>query len=65
MNGSPLEPSSPGEMLTSKVGFECTKPLGKPFHNRLSVPEGTLQQIDAIAILGHDASERIPVEPWG
>ncbi|HEX6510677.1 MAG TPA: hypothetical protein VF157_00130 [Chloroflexota bacterium] len=65
MNGSPLDPSSPGAMLTSKVGFDCTKPLGQPFAERLSVPQDVLARIDPVQLLGQHRFERIPVEPWG
>ncbi len=65
MNGSPLDPSSPGAMLTSKLGFDCTKPLGQPFPSRLAVPDDVLERIDPIEIVGRDRFERIPVEPWG
>src|SRR5262249_51731168 len=35
MNGSPLDPSAPERDVTAKAGFDCTKPLGKPFAERL------------------------------
>jgi len=65
INGSPLDPSSPGAMLGSKVGFDCTKPLGQRFAERLSVPDDVLARIDPLELLGRDRFERIPVEPWG
>jgi len=65
ITGSPLDPSSEDGFTTSKVGFDCTKPVGKPFAERLSIPKEVMDRIDPIAILGRDRLERIPVEPWG
>jgi UbiD family decarboxylase len=65
MNGSPLDPSAPERNVTAKAGFDCTKPLGKPFAERLSISEEVLSRIDPLKIIGEKRWERIPVEPWG
>jgi 2,5-furandicarboxylate decarboxylase 1 len=65
ITGSPLDPSSEDGFTTSKVGFDCTKPLGKPFAERLSIPQEVMDRIDPVEIIGRDRLERIPVEPWG
>jgi len=64
MTGSPLDPSSPEGTTTCKAGFDCTKPLGKPFAERLSIPEEVLGQIDPLEFVGRERWERVPVEPW-
>jgi 2,5-furandicarboxylate decarboxylase 1 len=65
MNGSPLDPSAPERNVTAKAGFDCTKPLGKPFAERLAIPNEVLSRIDPLKIIGEKRWERIPVEPWG
>jgi 2,5-furandicarboxylate decarboxylase 1 len=65
VTGGPLDPSSEDGRTTSKVGFDCTKPLGKPFAERLSVPPEVLQRMDLAEVIGRDRLARIPVEPWG
>jgi UbiD family decarboxylase len=65
MNGTPLDPSSPDGNLTCKVGFDCTKPFGRPFAERVSIPEELPAWIDPVEILGRERFDRIPVEPWG
>ena len=65
MNGSPLDPSAPERNVTAKAGFDCTKPVGKPFAERLSVSDEVLSRIDPVKIIGEKKWERIPVEPWG
>jgi len=41
MTGSPLDPSSADGRLVCKAGFDCTKPIGKPFAERLSISKGS------------------------
>ena len=65
MTGTSLDPSSPDGTSTAKVGFDCTKPLGKPFAERLSIPDEVLQKVDPLELVGRDRWERIPTEPWG
>lgn len=65
MTGSPLDPSSQDGTIACKVGFDCTKPLGKPFAERLAIPDQILARIDPIEIVGRERWERIPIEPWG
>ena len=45
--------------------FDCTKPVGKPFAERLAISEEVLSRIDPLKIIGEKRWERIPVEPWG
>ena len=65
INGSPLDPSCARVGVGCKVGFDCTKPLGKPFAERLAISEEVLSRIDPLKIIGEKRWERIPVEPWG
>jgi UbiD family decarboxylase len=65
MNGSPLDPSAPERNVTAKAGFDCTKPLGKPFAERLAVSAEVLSRIDPVKIIGEKRLEQIPIEPWG
>src|SRR4029434_2792276 len=65
MNGSPLDPSAPERNVTAKAGFDCTKPVGKPFAERLAISDEVLARIDPLKIIGEKRWERIPVEPWG
>lgn len=65
MNGSPLDPSAPERNVTAKAGFDCTKPLGKPFAERLAISDEVLARIDPLKIIGEKRWEQIPVEPWG
>jgi 2,5-furandicarboxylate decarboxylase 1 len=64
MTGTSLDPSSL-DGSTSKLGFDCTKPLGRPFAERLAVPDEILQEVDPLELVGRDRWERIPMEPWG
>src|SRR5512145_1869374 len=52
MTGSPLDPSSPDGRLVCKSGFDCTKPLGKPFAERLAISKEVLDRIDPLKIIG-------------
>jgi 2,5-furandicarboxylate decarboxylase 1 len=65
MNGSPLDPSAPERNVTCKAGFDCTKPLGKPFAERLAIPDEVLRRLDPLKIIGEKRWREIPVEPWG
>jgi len=65
MNGSPLDPSAPERNVTAKAGFDCTKPLGQPFAERLAISDEVLSRIDPLKIIGQKRWEQIPVEPWG
>jgi len=65
MNCSPIDPSSEDGYTSSKVVFDCTKPLGKPFAERLSIPQEVMDRIDPAEIVGRERLERIPLEPWG
>ena len=65
MTGSPLDPSSPDGRLVCKAGFDCTKPIGKPFAERLSISKEVLDHIDPLKIIGEKHWSEIPVEPWG
>jgi len=65
MMGSPLDPSAEEGILTCKAGFDCTKPAGKPFAERLEIPREVMDRIDPLEIIGQQQWGRIPVEPWG
>ncbi|MBM2810659.1 MAG: UbiD family decarboxylase [Chloroflexi bacterium] len=65
ITGSPLDPSSADGMTTTKMGFDCTKPFGTRFAERLAVPDEVLSRIDPFDIIGRERLERIPIEPWG
>jgi len=65
VTGSPLDPSSPDGRLVCKAGFDCTKPMGKPFAERLSISSEVLARIDPVKIIGEKRWSEIPVEPWG
>jgi len=64
MTGSPLDPSSDG-MTMCKAGFDCTKPLGKPFAERLAIPDDVLKRFDPLEVINPARWEKIPFEPWG
>ena len=65
LTGSPLDPSSPDGHTSCKAGFDCTKPLGKPFAERLAIPDEVLKALDPLKIVSRDRWEKIPTEPWG
>ncbi|HEX9880178.1 MAG TPA: UbiD family decarboxylase [Candidatus Binatia bacterium] len=65
MIGTALDPSSPGKIRTAKVAFDCTKPLGVSFAERLSIPKEVLDKMDPLEIVGQARLDKIPVEPWG
>jgi hypothetical protein len=60
MTGSPLDPSSQDGTISCKVAFDCTKPLGKVFAERLSIPpEVALEKLlDVVQIA---VSENVPL----
>jgi 2,5-furandicarboxylate decarboxylase 1 len=64
MPDPPADPASSNGMIT-KLGFDCTKPLGEDFPERLSVPDDVLRRIDPVEILGRERFERVPIELWG
>ena len=64
MAGTPLDPASPDGMTTGKLGFDCTKPFGKPFAQRLGISQDVLDRIDPVAIIGRERFERLPIELW-
>ncbi len=64
MTGSPLDPSSDGFTMC-KAGFDCTKPLGKPFAERLSIPEDVRKKFDPGEVINPAKWDKIPFEPWG
>ncbi len=65
LTGVVLDPSSPDGTTTTKVGFDCTKPVGSAFAERLAVPSEVLEKIGLGKLLSREKWERIPVEPWG
>lgn len=65
VTGSPLDPSSPGGAVTAKAVFDCTKPLGQPFAERLAVPDDVMERVDPLDVIGRERLERVPLEPWG
>jgi 2,5-furandicarboxylate decarboxylase 1 len=65
MTCGPLDPSSEDGRTGAKVGFDCTKPLGKPFAERLAIPDDVLKHFDPFDIVSRDRMARIPIEPWG
>ncbi|HLY67011.1 MAG TPA: UbiD family decarboxylase [Chloroflexota bacterium] len=65
MSGTGLDPSSPDGTTMTKVGFDCTKPVGKPFAERLAIPDDVMDQIDPSDFVGQERIDRIPLEPWG
>jgi len=65
MTGSPLDPSSPDGHTMCKAGFDCTKPLGKPFAERLGIPDEVKKALDPLKLISRDRWEKIPFEPWG
>ncbi len=52
-------------MIVMSDPKSCTKPLGKPFAERLSIPEEILEKMDPLELVGGDRFEKIPIEPWG
>jgi UbiD family decarboxylase len=65
VTGSPLDPSSDDGRRTAKVGFDCTKPLGQPFADKLSIPPEVVERVDAARVLGRGRLDRVTLEPWG
>ncbi len=65
LTGGVLDPSSPDGTTATKVGFDCTNPVGTAFAERLAVPDEVLQKIDPLKLLSREKWERIPLEPWG
>ncbi len=65
ITGSPLDPSSFDGSTTCKAGFDCTKPLGKPFAERLGIPDDVLKSFDPLEIVNPTRWDKIPFEPWG
>ncbi len=65
VTGGPLDPSMDDGHTTSKIGFDCTKPLGRDFAERLAVPAEVMQRIELSDFIGRDRLARIPTEPWG
>ncbi len=65
LTGGVLDPSSLDGTTTTKVGFDCTKPLGSAFAERLSIPSDVLEKIDPLKLLSREQWDRIPIEPWG
>lgn len=48
VKGSVLDPSVKGEILTAKMIIDATRPVGRPFAERLNVPEEVLERTRAI-----------------
>ncbi|HEX9879050.1 MAG TPA: UbiD family decarboxylase [Candidatus Binatia bacterium] len=65
MTGSPLDPSSPDGRTGCKAGFDCTKPLGKPFAERLGIPNEVRKALDPLELVSFDRWKKIPTEAWG
>lgn len=64
LNGSTLDPSS-DHGISSRIGFDCTKPVNAPFAELLSVPSEVASRIDPAEIIGRARLDSVPVEPWG
>lgn len=45
VKGNTLDPSQTDEVMTSKIIIDATKPLGRPFAERLRVPEAALERV--------------------
>jgi UbiD family decarboxylase len=64
MTGSPLDPSALDGTICCKAAFDCTKPFGKPFAEKLAIPEDVVRRIDPLEIIGKQKWDQAPVEPW-
>lgn len=65
IDGSYLDPSIGPDNTTTKLGFDCTKPLGQRFAPGVAVPDEVTAATDLAALIGTDRLQRIPSEPWG
>ena len=61
--GAALDPSVEG-ILTTKVGFDCTKPLGQPFAKELNIPNEVKERQHLKEILKGLRWEDIPEETF-
>ena len=48
LKGSVLDPSLKGNILTAKIIIDATRPLARPFADRLKVPEEALDRTRGI-----------------
>lgn len=48
-----------------KVGFDCTKPAGRPFPQRVDVPKRVFEEVQLEEYISPEILQRIPVEPYG
>jgi 2,5-furandicarboxylate decarboxylase 1 len=65
VTGSPLDPSARDDTTVSKVVFDCTKPLGQPFAERLAIPAEVEARIALEDYVDPARLSRLTVEPWG
>jgi UbiD family decarboxylase len=65
VTGSPLDPSAHDDNTCSKAVFDCTKPLGQPFAERLAIPADVEARVAVEGFVRSEQLTRIPVEPWG
>lgn len=63
LTGPALDPSLEG-LLTTKVGFDCTKPLGQPFAKALTIPDEVSQRRQFKEILSGLRWEDIPEDTF-
>lgn len=61
LTGPALDPSVEG-ILTTKVGFDCTKPFGQPFGKEVDIPEEVKERQHLREILTGLRWEKIPEE---
>jgi len=61
ITGPALDPSAEG-ILTTKVGFDCTKPFGEPFARTLSIPDEVRKSPKLQEILGSLPWKEMPEE---
>ena len=48
IKGGNLDPSTPGDLLSSKMIIDATKPVGRPFEERLSIPEEAMDRVRSL-----------------
>ena len=48
IRGNNLDPSIPGDLLSSKMIIDATKPVGRPFEERLSIPSEAMDKVKPV-----------------
>jgi len=63
VKGNTLDPSQTDDIMTTKMIVDATRPVTRPFPERIKVPEDVMSRIQLEDYISTDASAPVPAAP--